>query len=369
MFFVGKNMRHATMIRVASVLLVPCVALLFAGIAPGRAHAQATEPAARTPEASAASPEASAAHAASSESAREELAPPTLPSTPERTPVAELWPVAVGAGVGALGLGLGIYFVPGPRPADPNVGVWRGGLLADDSFRLVLRAPTARGEALAGTISDILLVATMANAAIVDGIALPLLQGDPDLAWQAGFAYSLAVGLELSIGGIVKDVAMRARPYESQCAANPSLPICQSSSTYQSFFSLHSGVAFTSAGFSCSMHLERNLYGDQGADIVSCGTSILAATTVGILRIVADAHYLSDVLVGAVTGFLIGYLVPLAVIPHRRALPPVRIVDGGDPDEEPIAEAPAFSWSAAPMIDPGMGGNGVTLGASVSGTF
>lgn len=280
------------------------------------------------------------------------------------TPVHELWPVWLGSSAAALGLGLGLYLMPGRNPSDPSISVWRGGLLLDDSTRSVLRATSVQGENVAATASDYLLGVTMANALLVDGIGLPLLRGDPDLAWQATLAYGLALGAELSLGGIVKDVSMRARPYESQCATDPSLPLCQSAVTYQSFFSLHTGVAFTSAGFSCAMHLEQSLYDDQGADIVACGSSIAAASTVGVLRIVADAHYLSDVLVGALTGFLLGYLVPLAILPHRHA----RLRD--EPLEaEPEASAPALSWSALPMIDPGTSGGGVTLGASVLGTF
>lgn len=291
----------------------------------------------------------------------------TEATPPPRTPVHDLWPVWLGSSAAALGLGLGIYLMPGPHPSDPSIGVWRGGLLLDDPTRSALRASTVAGENIAATASDYILAGTMANAVLVDAIGLPLLRGDPDLAWQATLAYGLAVGLELSIGGIVKDVTMRARPYEAQCATNPSLPLCQSAVTYESFFSLHTGVAFTSAGFSCAMHLEQSLYGDQGADIVACGSSLAAAATVGLLRIVADAHYLSDVLVGAATGFLLGYLIPLAVLPHRHApLPPI---DPDELDEVPAASPPAFSWSAAPMVGPGTSGSGITIGASIAGTF
>jgi membrane-associated phospholipid phosphatase len=367
---VDKNMREQFIARVTIALLVPALAVAGA-VAPSRARAQDTGTSASANPVSQSSGDTTTTASGPSAAPDASATPPEDPapaptSSSHGTPIGDFAGVLVGGGVGALALGLGIYFIPGPRPAS-TTAVWRGGFLLDNSVRSALEASTPAGENMAATASDILLVATMAHSALWDGIGLPLLHGDPELAWQAGFAYSLAVGLELSLGGIVKDVAMRARPYESECAANPGLPQCQSSSTYQSFFSLHSGVAFTSAGFSCSMHLERGLYGDQGADIVSCGSSIAAATLVGMLRVVADAHYLSDVLVGAVTGFLLGYLIPMAVIPHRHAAPPP--ADELDPDAEPIASTPSLSWSVAPMIDPGLGGNGTMLGASISGTF
>jgi membrane-associated phospholipid phosphatase len=291
--------------------------------------------------------------------------------TTGRTPVADLAGVWAGASVGLLGLGVGLFLAPTSRPADPSVGVWRGGLLLDEGFRDALHAPSPRGELTARLASDVLLVGTMANAMLVDGLLIPLANGDPHLAWQASFAYSLAVGLMLGVGGVAKRVAVRARPFERACALDPSASGCQSSDAYQSFFSLHTGLAFTSAGFSCAMHLERSLYGDQPADIVSCGSSLSAATLVGLLRVVADVHYLSDVAIGAALGFLIGYLVPLAVVPHRA-----RATDGSGGaapdldalDDIPVA-APSGTWAMTPMLDLGSSSGGTTIGASVSGTF
>lgn len=284
-----------------------------------------------------------------------------------RTPVGDLAPVWVGAGAGALGLGLGLFFMPGQVPADPNVGVWRGGLLLDEGFRDVAKAPTLGGEELAKTMSDVLLTATVANAALIDSLLIPLLNGDPDLAWQASAAHALALGITMTVGNIVKHVSNRARPFERECATNPDSPGCRNGDTYMSFFSLHTGVAFTSAGFSCAMHLERSIYGDQGADIVACGSAVAAATMVGLLRVVADVHYLSDVLVGALLGFAVGYLVPLAVVPNRPREREVSNPD--DPEDEPIPPPPpSVSWSVSPMVDLDRNG-GFTLGASVSGTF
>lgn len=287
---------------------------------------------------------------------------------PDRTPVADLAPVWVGAGAATLGLGIGLFMIPAQAPADPSVGVWRGGLLFDEAVRDAARAPTLGGEQLARQLSDILLVATIAQAALTDSVVIPLLHDDPDLVWQASAAHALALGVMMSLGSVVKQATERARPFERDCASQPDLPGCGNGDSYRSFFSLHSGVAFTSAGFSCAMHLERTLYRDQGADIVSCGASIAAATATGFLRVVADVHYLTDVLVGAIGGFLIGYLVPLAVVPSRPRAPPLD--DPGLPEgAEPLPTTPGLSWSAAPMLELGRDGGGTTLGASVSGSL
>lgn len=339
-------MRHEAVSRAARTWVAPlALVLTLAGLAPAPALAQPTA----------------------------EASPPVERAArvrPGRTPVDDLAPVWVAAGGASLGVGLGLFLWPTSPPADPQVGVWRGGLLFDEGFRDMTRAPTLGGSEMARRISDVLLTATIAQAAITDSVIVPLLQDDPDLVWQASAAHALALGLMLSAGSVVKRVTERARPFERACADDPSAPGCNAGDTYNSFFSLHSGVAFTSAGFSCAMHLERNLYGDQGADIVSCGTSLAAATVTGLLRVVADVHYLSDVLVGAVAGFLIGYLVPLAIVPQRV---PVRDEPEGELDlpegAETIPTTPGMTWSAAPLVELDRERGGFTLGVSVSGTF
>ena len=287
--------------------------------------------------------------------AAQEPAPPH--QAPPRTRVDDIAaPIAGGLAAAALGAGIGIYAAPTSQH-EPEVGVWRGGIVADEPVRDLLRASSPSGISIAGRTSDVLMISTIAYTALVDSLLIPLVQGDVDLAWQASLAHSLAFGLTLTAGGIVKRVANRARPYERECAANPGAPGCQSHDIYESFYSLHTGLAATSAGFSCALHLERDLFGDVGHDVASCGGSIAAATVTGLLRVVADRHYLSDVLIGGLLGFAVGYLVPVLVIPARTS----RLEGLSD---EPRSD---FAWSILPMVAGESGG--FTAGASVFGTF
>lgn len=269
--------------------------------------------------------------------------------------------VAGGLAAGFLGAGIGIYLAP-PTHHD-EAGVWRGGIVADEPVRDALRAGSPEGISLAGRISDVMLVTTIAYTTLADALLIPLLQDDPDLAWQASLAHSLAFGITLTAGGIVKRATGRARPYERNCQADPTAPGCSSHDIYESFYSLHTGLAATSAGVSCALHLERNLFGDMPADIMSCGGSIAAATMTGLLRVVADRHYLSDVLIGGLLGFAVGYIVPLLVVPSR----PSRTARELQRERESDEPASDFSWSVMPMG--GGEAGGFTVGASVVGTF
>jgi membrane-associated phospholipid phosphatase len=252
--------------------------------------------------------------------------------------------------------GIALHLGPdGPGASDAR---WRGGILFDERFRSAVRLAAVDDQEIARTISDITLGAAILNAAAVDAVAIPLAQGDTDLAWRASLAHALAQGLTLSIGEVVKRGSERARPFERECANDPQRAGCSDSDRFHSFFSLHTGMAFTSAGFSCAMHSARPLYQDVAADASSCLASIALASTTGLLRVASDRHYLSDVLVGAALGFAIGYLVPLAIVPERRAAP-------GD-------EGPVQNWAVAPMLAPGTDGSSMasgTFGLSVFGAF
>lgn len=69
----------------------------------------------------------------------------------------------------------------------------------------------------------------------------------------------------------------------------------------KSFYSGHTSTAFTSAGVVCVIEKDQ------------CGLALGLAATTGYLRIAADKHWLSDVVVGAAAGFLTGQQVPLFV--------------------------------------------------------
>jgi membrane-associated phospholipid phosphatase len=52
------------------------------------------------------------------------------------------------------------------------------------------------------------------------------------------------------------------------------------------------------------------LWGDPTADALACVTGIVFAATTATLRVMADRHYASDVIVGGAIGFSVGYGLP-----------------------------------------------------------
>lgn len=177
----------------------------------------------------------------------------------------------------------------------------------------------------ASTASDVLLVATMLQAAAVDALLVPMVQGEPELALHASLAHSLALGLTLGVGGIFESTG--AGPYN-----------------------LQTGVAFTSAGFSCAMHLSRRIHGEPAADFAACGASLAMATASGLLGTIGGQQDFGDVLVGGALGLLVGYLTPLAIVPERQQVDARALLDV-EADEEPLPEGRGgTSWSVVPMV-------------------
>lgn len=224
-----------------------------------------------------------------------------------------------------------VVVLPGGAAADatpstfPAVRVLERDLSVElGALRLDAREdPSGAGGAL-GTASDVLLVATMLHAAAIDSLIVPLAQGEPELALRASVAHSVALGLTLGVGAIFESTG--AGPY-----------------------SLQSGMAFTSAGFSCAMHLSRRLYDDRGADLAACGASLALASAAGILGAIGGRQDAGDVLVGGALGLVVGYLAPLALVPERPRVPAAALSSERD-DSEPLRREIGGSISVAPMV-------------------
>lgn len=110
-----------------------------------------------------------------------------------------------------------------------------------------------------------------------------------------------------------KNIARRARPYVRRCREDPEGVRCNSSSRNRGFISGHTSVAFTGASLLCAF---ARLRGQRAAGRAECLLGLLAASVTGALRIVGEQHYFSDVLAGAVSGFLSGFIVPVFAYPR-----------------------------------------------------
>jgi len=237
-----------------------------------------------------------------------------------------------------------------PKP-DDNI---HGGFLFDNAVRdaLVPHSKSARSRAASlsnlpyfGLLSFPLLVDTALVTAGIHGagdVALQMLAMDLE-------AYAITGGISLTFQKLG-----RVRPAEKGCATDPNYaskcddPVALN----QSFLSGHTSVAFTGAALTCAHHRHLPLYGGGWPDTAICIASLAAASATGVLRIMSDNHYTSDVLLGIGVGLASGWGVPEWL--HYGASEP-------SPEGKRLSSGLLPSWQGqtwaailAPQIAPGL---------------
>ncbi|MFO0726142.1 MAG: phosphatase PAP2 family protein [Myxococcota bacterium] len=189
----------------------------------------------------------------------------------------------------------------------PSTG-FRTEVLFDGALRSALRLSDPNARATMDSASDVAVVAVMLYP-FLDAALVWLVRDRGALAVQMTLMNLEAYAASTLVASMTKSAVGRVRPYAEPCFAGDTAYACRSPAARVSFISGHSASAFTAAGLSCAHHLNEEIYGDAG-DAVACGASITAALGVGLMRIAADQHWGTDVLVGGTVGFLAGYLLP-----------------------------------------------------------
>ena len=215
-------------------------------------------------------------------------------------------------GAAAIAASYGVIAIP----TEPR---WTSTNAVDDAVSSALRAPSGRGRFIARDVSDVVLTALW-NQLIVDATLVAWWgHGSADTALQMGLIDLTALGINHLITNIAKSAAGRERPFganECRGVVENLLEDCRGDFRYRSFYSGHASSAFTSASLLCMHHAHLPLYGGGAGDVMACVGGMAAATTVASMRVVADRHYVTDVVVGAAMGALTGTLVPYALAYH-----------------------------------------------------
>ncbi len=115
-----------------------------------------------------------------------------------------------------------------------------------------------------------------------------------------------SVAASMVLNQTAKFLFGRARPFVHALPPDERGRTQHPADNYASFYSGHSSLAFTLATASGTV---ASLRGYSWAPLV-WGTGLTLATAAGYLRIAADRHYLTDVLVGALVGSAVGVAVP-----------------------------------------------------------
>ena len=195
----------------------------------------------------------------------------------------------------------------------PRFTRWRGSFYGDDSVRDALRLDDLDDRRLARDISDVLLIALTSYPLVIDSIAVAGWYRDSyDVAKQMFLITAEVFAVTAAVQSIVKSLTSRERPFGDVCGTErpASTRDCDSNHRYLSFYSGHTAQAFASAAVTCSHHMNLDLYGGGATELVPCFAGLSLAAATGVMRIMGDQHYLSDVGLGALVGTAIGFGLP-----------------------------------------------------------
>jgi len=220
---------------------------------------------------------------------------------------------------GALGAGLVAVQFGTPDPTEPK---WTGVGGFDNWVRDGLRLSSEGGRAAAATTSDVLVYTLTAlpflNAFLVAGLEHERM----DVAWRL-LVLDAETLLTVTIAAIsIQRITARQRPYVLACQSDPSPPECSGGGKFASFPSAHTSVVFAAVALECFHHgfLDTS---HTGWGAAACPVTVVAATVTGVLRIMADRHWATDVIAGAILGGGLGYAIPALHLAFGNGSTPV----------------------------------------------
>lgn len=185
---------------------------------------------------------------------------------------------------------------------------WTGDNAFDNGFRNRLKVDGAAQEAISRA-SDVLALTLISFPVLVDSVGVALI-GDKnkEVAGQLFAIQAQAFAMTGFLTNATKAAASRERPYAQGQDCNELDPDCGSGANV-SYFSGHTAFAFTGAGLTCVTHKHLELFGRVG-DPLACASTLTLASATAVFRVMADAHWATDVLTGAGVGLFSGWLMP-----------------------------------------------------------
>jgi hypothetical protein len=247
------------------------------------------------------------------------LSRPALATDPSTVEWSDDWPrVKWWEVVAALSLTVGDTEFENLAPL-PTHATWTQPILFDSWARSVFRGQTASIQQFASTSTDIMYMGGALVPFLVDDyFGAASLHRNADVAWQLATIDFQSFGIAGLISLAAEHAVGRARPYTESCDAHGQvldaqghvLQTCGTGNDFRSFYSGHATATATTAGLVCVHHQHLPLFGGGIADLAPCLFMISVSVATGLLRLVYDEHWASDVMVGWADGVLSGYVLP-----------------------------------------------------------
>jgi membrane-associated phospholipid phosphatase len=200
-------------------------------------------------------------------------------------------------------------------PHDPR---WEGGILFDGAVRRGVRLESESARQRARSLGDLPYYAAGLIPLVVDPVLVAWIgHRDPKAALNLGLVALESFSYVGFLSFVSTRVSVRERPDSTECRRlQPDGSGCKADT--ESFWSGHTSIVAASAGIVCANHRYLPLWKYPAADVAACVFSTAGAVGTGVSRLLSDRHYASDVIVGGIVGFGIGYAVPVLLHYSRR---------------------------------------------------
>lgn len=224
---------------------------------------------------------------------------------PEATPP---WLAPTAMDYATASAGLGAFYGLLRLNREVQRSPWTDPVLFDRGARNWLRVGSQDARNTLDSVSDLMLYTLMLAPNLVD---IPV--GWSRYGSRAAEMFVINVQAQ-GFAGMVTELTKlaigRGRPYLHTCNGPDPDEECDAESRDESMISGHAAGAFTGAGLLCLHHVDGELFGNAAADTAMCASGLVLASATSLLRVSVDKHYVSDVLLGAAIGFVMGYWVP-----------------------------------------------------------
>jgi membrane-associated phospholipid phosphatase len=200
-------------------------------------------------------------------------------------------------GAGAAGMGVWYFANKSVNPLSPQ----DISALRSSDINAFDRSATTKNNGTAGSLSD----AGLAFNAVFPAVLLLGSEGRKE-ALTIGTMYFETMLYTTMLTQVTKVIFLRNRPF----TYNPDASMGDKGSTdaRMSFFSGHTAAAFASATFLTTVFSK--YYPNSSWKVYVIGLSFASAAATGICRYEAGKHFPSDIIVGALVGSAIGYVIP-----------------------------------------------------------
>lgn len=185
---------------------------------------------------------------------------------------------------------------------------WSQPVLFDSAVRDALLLSSGSAKSAVDVASWVIFLGSMAYPIVVD-VPVAAARGGKDLAWQFFWQDVLVLTTTAAIDLGIREIVGRARPSTTKCLDAGGGGCLDSRESTRSFPNGHFAMGSAMAALICVQHLNTGLYGGPW-DAVTCASALAANASMGVMRIMVDAHWATDTIVGGALGTLTGWLLP-----------------------------------------------------------